>query len=41
MLAAPILSVPMICIITKTMDMRITFLNVCNEALVRNNAARL
>jgi hypothetical protein len=42
MLVAPIFSVPMICIIAKTMAaMRITFLTVCNEALARNNAARL
>jgi len=32
----------MICIIANTMAaMRITFLNVCNEALVRNNTACL
>jgi hypothetical protein len=42
MLVAAIFSAPMICFIANTMAaMRITFLNVCNEALVRNNRACL
>jgi len=41
-LAAPSFSVPTICIIAKRMAARrITFLNVCNAALVRNNAVCL